>query len=132
MKKAFYILIFLTFGFRCADKKDCHLENGKYEVVYDEEFSNHSTWQFHLEEDRLTELAADPNSEFKIEWISDGQFKVQPIEKRTEPQTEIEKQLQSLGEPFYEITDCKADTVKFVLYRNADIIINSGKIIRIE
>ena len=132
MRKAIYILIFLTFGFRCADKKDCQLKNGKYEVVYDEQFNNYSPWLFQLEDQKLTELGADSNSEFQIKWISADRFILQSPEKRAEPKTEIEKQLNSLGDPFYEITKCSGDTLNFIFKRNEHITINAGKIFRKE
>lgn len=132
MRKAIYILIFLTFGFRCADKKDCQLKNGKYEVVYDKQFNNYSPWLFKLEDQKLTVLGVDSKSEFEMEWISTDRFKLRSTEKRTEPKTEIEKQLNSLEDPFYEVTKCSGDTLKFVFKRNEHITINAGKIIRRE
>lgn len=72
------------------------------------------------------------NTEYKIELLSDKTFRLISKNEKTDSISELEELLNSAGTPFYEITGCKNDTLKFIFRRNLHITISSGKIIRTE
>ncbi|MDF9795359.1 hypothetical protein OKW21_006726 [Catalinimonas alkaloidigena] len=129
MKKEYFIFVFLIFGFTCADQS-CNLKDGKYKVVYDKQFSGYAESEFVIIDQTLIELKNNQKSEYKINWIAEDQFRLDPINKETDSLTSIQEELNSLGEPYYQITGCKAGDIMFEFYRNPHILINSGKLIR--
>ncbi len=132
MKKTIYILlIFLNFGF--LGNNNCELKNGKYKVIYDTEFSEYSELELIVSDKTLTEIYSDSKkSEYKINWLTENTFRLEPTEKRKDSLTEIEKKLKTLGNPYYELTECSNDTIQFILRRNLHIMVNSGKFIRTD
>ncbi len=78
------------------------------------------------------EINAESNRKYTIETLGDNSFQLKPLEKRTDSLTEFKKMLMSNGEPFYEITDCKKDTVEFTMRVNLHVISHSGKFVRIN
>ncbi len=131
LKKTLYILIILCFGFKCADN-NCNLKNGKWKVVYDEQFSDYPKFEFELNGQDLTEINSKKNRLFKIEPIGKNSFRINSLEKQTDSLTEIQKALISHGNPYYEIIDCKKDTIEFIMRVNLHVISHSGKFVRIE
>lgn len=130
LKNGFCIILIFCFGFKCIESH-CELKNGTYKIVYDERFSDHPKLKFSIDNQVFKEL--DNNKEeYKVDWISKTKFRLNSIKKRTDSLTDIEKQLNSLGIPFYEITNCKKDTLYFTYKHNLHITINSGKIIKLK
>ena len=123
------MFVFLFFGFECADKS-CRLENERYKVVYDKQFSDWVEWELVVIDQTLIELKNSQKSEYKIDWIAENQFRLTPISKQTNSLTSIQEKLNSLGEPYYKITGCRTGNISFEFRRNAHILINSGKLIR--
>ena len=128
MNKAFYILLILCLGFKC-NQDSFVLKNGIYKVKYDEEFSDYPKFEFLIKNNILTELKPIKNTEYHIEWFSEYQFRLNQIEKQTDSLTEFEK---LLGNPYYELTKFKNDTIDFVFRLDLHGRINSGKIIRMK
>lgn len=54
------------------------------------------------------------------------------MENQTDTLSDMQKQLNSLGIPFYEIINCNRDTFRFRFMRNPHITINEGKIVKID
>ena len=52
------------------------------------------------------------------------------LEKQNDSLTELQKMLISNGKPYYEITNCKKDTIDFTMRVNLHVISHSGKFIR--
>ena len=130
LKKLIYISLIFCLGFRFADKA-CYLENGKYKVLYDKQFSNFSKFEFEVKGKTLTELNTDKKV-YSIKSLSENAFQLIPTVNQTDELTNIQKSLASLGEPFYEITNCKADTIEFIMRVNLHITSHTGKFVRIR
>lgn len=131
LKKIIYILIIFCFGFKFADI-NCDLENGKYKVVYDEQFSDYPKLEFEINEQKLTEINSDKNRSYKIEPIGENAFRLKSLKKETDSLTEFQKKLTSFGQSYYEITNCKKDTIDFIMRVNSHVISHSGKFIRLD
>ena len=131
MKKIIYILFIICFGFKSADI-NCHLKDGKYKVVYDEQFSNYPEFEFEVTGENLTEINSEQIRNYKIETIGRNSFRLKSTEKQADTLTEIQKALTSLGTPYYEIVNCKSDTIDFVMRVNLHIISHSGKFVPID
>ena len=129
MKKILYILIIFCFGFKCADK-NCGLNDGKYRVIYDEQFSNHPKFEILLDGQNLTEINSELNRKYKIENLGENSFRLKSLEKQNDSLTELQKMLISNGKPYYEITNCKKDTIDFTMRVNLHVISHSGKFVR--
>ena len=129
MKKILYILIIFCFGFKCADK-NCGLNDGKYRVIYDEQFSNHPKFEFEIDGQNLTEINSELNRKYKIENLGENSFRLKSLEKQNDSLTELQKMLISNGKPYYEITNCKKDTIDFTMRVNLHVISHSGKFVR--
>ena len=69
---------------------------------------------------------------FKIESIGENRFRLNSLEKQKDSLTEYQKALTSHGMPYYEITNCKKDTIEFIMRVNLHVISHSGKLVRIE
>jgi hypothetical protein len=131
LKKTIYILIIISFGFKCADN-NCELKNGKYKVVYDKEFSDYPKFEFEINGQNLTEINSDSNRKFTIETLGENSFRLKSLDKQTDSLSELQKALMSNGKPYYEITDCKKDTIDFTMRVNLHVISHSGKFVRIK
>jgi hypothetical protein len=131
MKKTIYILMLLCFGFKPADKT-CGLQNGKYKVVYDAEFSDHPKFEFEVNGEILTKVNSDTKRVFKLKKLYKNNFSLKPTETQTDSLTEFQKALTSHGKPYYDIVACKKDTLYFVMRVDLHIISQSGKFVRID
>jgi len=131
LKKILYILIIFCFGFKCADK-NCGLNNGKYKVIYDKQFSDFPKFEFEIVGQNLTEINSELNRRYQIESLGENSFRLKSIEKQRDSLTEFQKMLTSNGKPYYEITNCKNDTIDFTMRVNLHVISHSGKFVRIK
>jgi hypothetical protein len=111
---------------------NCSLNEGKYKVIYDKSFTDYQNWEFELKNDLFIEFSADKEIEHKLDWISANRFRIKSLEEQTDSLTDIQKQLNSLGIPFYNLSKCKADTLNFEYMHNDHITINTGKLIKTE
>ena len=121
----------ITYGFKIAEN-NCNFENGKYKVIYDKMFSEYPKFEFEVNGQNLTEINSKSNRSYKIEKIGENSFQLKPLEKKTDSLTEFQKKLTSQGQPYYEITDCKKDTLEFIMRVNLHVISHSGKFVRID
>ena len=80
----------------------------------------------------MTEINSELNRKYKIEKLGENSFKLKSIEKQTDSLTEFQKALMSHGKTYYEITNCKKDTIDFVMRVNLHVISHSGKFVRIK
>ncbi|WP_198293568.1 hypothetical protein [Algoriphagus resistens] len=131
MKKTLYILILFCFGFKCADK-NCDLNNGKYKVIYDKRYSDYPKFEFVIDGQNLTEINSELNRRYKIENLGENSFRLKSLEKQTDSLTEFQKALTSNGQAYYEIADCKKDTLEFRMRVNLHVISHSGKFVRMQ
>ncbi len=131
MKKTLYILIIFCFGFKCVDN-NCDLNNGKYKVIYDEQFSDYPKFEFEIDGQNLTEINTELSRKYQIENLGNNSFRLKLLEKQTDSLTEFQKVLMSQGKPYYEIKNCKKDTISFTMRVNLHVISHSGKFVRIE
>ncbi|WP_432670707.1 hypothetical protein [Flavobacterium sp. SM2513] len=131
MKKIIYISILICFGFKCADY-NCHLKNGKYKVIYDEQFADYPKFEFKVSGQNLTDINLETNRKYKIESIGENAFRLKSLEKETDSLTEFQKALTSHGQSYYEITNCKKDTIEFTMRVNLHVISYSGKFVRMK
>jgi hypothetical protein len=129
MKNLIYISILFLFGFHC-NEVGCKLEDGRYKVIYDDRFSDYPKFEFEVSGQNLTEINSDLKRKFKIEPINKNSFRLKSLEKQTDSLTDLEKALISHGHPYYEITDCKNDTIFFTMRVNLHVISYSGKFVR--
>ena len=112
---------------------NCQLENGQYKVVYDRQFSEYPKFEFEVHgQNYLTEINSKSNRSYKIEKIGKNSFQLISLEKQTDSLTEFQKKLTSNGEPYYEITGCKKDTIEFIMRVNLHVTSHSGKFVRID
>lgn len=107
------------------------LKNGKYEIVYDEEFSSYPNVKFIKNNGIFTYLDKD-SSEFEIQWISKSEFRLNQMIYNKDSISNLEKQMNSMGIPYFELLNKKKDTLRFVQRHNLHVVISSGKIIYIE
>lgn len=129
MKNLIYISILFLFGFHCTEY-GCNLKDGRYKVIYDEEFSDYPKFEFEVSGQNLTEINSDSKRKYKIEQIGNNAFQLKSQEKETDSLTDFQKALTSHGQPYYDITDCKKDTIYFTLRVNLHVISHSGKFVR--
>ena len=108
------------------------LKNGKYKIIYDKQFSNYPKYEFKVDGNDWFEMNTEKNQKYVIEKLDENSFRINPSEKQTDTITEIAKTLKTLGNPYYEITNCKKDTIEFILRVNLHVISYSGKFVRIK
>ncbi len=108
------------------------MNNGKYKVIYDKEFSKYPKFEFKIDGENLTEINSEFNRRYKIEKLGENSFKLIFVEKQSDSLSEFQKALISYGKPYYEITDCKKDTINFIMRVNQHVISHTGKFIRIK
>jgi len=131
MKNLIYIVILLSFGFDFPDY-ECGLEDGRYKVVYDEEFSDYPKFEFEVDGQNLIELNSDLKRKFRIEQIGNNFFRLKSMETQKDSLTKFQKALMSHGQPYYEITDCRKDTIDFTMRVNLHVRSHSGKFVRTD
>ncbi|MGM0636638.1 MAG: hypothetical protein ACQESK_11285 [Bacteroidota bacterium] len=121
----------LLVGNNCAEI-GCQLTNGKYKVIYDKQFSDYPKFEFEINGQNLTENNPEQNRNYFIENLSENTFRLKSLERQTDSLTEFQKALLSNGKPYYEITDCRNDTIEFTMRVNLHVISHSGKFVRID
>ncbi len=88
LKTTICILIFISFGFKCADN-NCDFENGKYKIVYEKEFANYPKFEFVINGQSLTEINSDSNRKYTIEKLGENSFRLKLLEKQTDSLTDF-------------------------------------------
>lgn len=124
-------MILISFAFKSTNN-NCVLENGKYKVIYDKEFTDYPKFEFVVNGQILTEINSESNRKYTIETLGENSFQLKSLEKQTDSLTKFQKALMSNGKPYYEITNCKKDTIDFTMRVNLHVISHSGKFIRIK
>lgn len=108
------------------------MTNGNYKVVYDEQFSDYPKFEFKISGQNLMEINSERNRNYIIENLGENTFRLKSMERQTDSLTEFQKALLSNGKPYYEITDCRNDTIEFTMRVNLHVISHSGKFVQIE
>ena len=129
MKNLIYLSILFFVGLNCNDF-GCNLEDGRYKVVYDDQFSDYPEFEFEVNGQNLTEISSDLKRKYRIEQIGNNAFRLKSLERQSDSLTDFQKALTSHGQPYYEITGCKRDTINFTMRVNLHVISHSGKFIR--
>ncbi len=80
----------------------------------------------------MTEINSDSNRKYTIEKLGENSFRLKLLEKQTDSLTDFQKTLMSNGKLYYEITDCRKDTIDFIMRVNLHEISYSGKFARIK
>ena len=124
-------MILTSFGFKYAENI-CELKDGKYKVIYDKQFSEYPKFEFVINGQNLTEINSNKNQNYIIENLGENTFRLKLLEKQTDSLTDLQQKLMSYANPYYEITDCKNDTIEFTMRVNLHVISHSGKFIRID
>ncbi|NCO64961.1 MAG: hypothetical protein COZ75_12180 [Flavobacteriaceae bacterium CG_4_8_14_3_um_filter_34_10] len=106
------------------------MEDGRYKVVYDDQFSDYPEFEFEVNGQNLTEISSDLKRKYRIEQIGNNAFRLKSLERQSDSLTDFQKALTSHGQPYYEITGCKRDTINFTMRVNLHVISHSGKFIR--
>ncbi len=127
----YVLLLFMLFRSQ-SENIDCEFKNGRYRVEYDKMFSNHPEFIAVIENDNFIQFTEEQEVHYKIIWLSGSSFRLEPTIARTEPFNELEKHLNSLGQPFYKIKRCRNKQIHFEYMRNLHITISTGKFIRIK
>lgn len=104
----------------------CTLKNGEYLLVYDKEYSGYDNYRFLVNDNILTYHQTEHLETKIINWKSDTTFVLDSTRPTGDSLNPIARRLNSLGIAYYEITQCKKDTLKFIFWRKPNIIINSG------
>jgi len=122
----------VIWGIPNLKEKDCELNNGKYKVVYDKQFSEYPKFEFEVHEQNLTEINSKSNRSYKIVKIGENSFRLIPLEKQTDSLTKFQKKIALNGKPYYEITGCSNNMIEFIMRVNLHVISHSGKFVRID
>lgn len=108
------------------------MNDGKYKVIYDKQFSDYPKFEFEIVGQNLTEINSELSRRYQIENLEENSFRLKSLEKQRDSLTEFQKILTSKGKPYYEITDCKNDTIDFTMRVNLHVISHSGKFVRLK
>lgn len=115
--------------------EDCKpISNGKYKVVLDEEYSKYTIHDFEITDSIYSILLNGKTYKYKLNRISNCRFNYKRFSHDTiikDSVTHIEKMINSLGEPYYELFGNNQDTINFCYRRNPHIVIYCGKLIKI-
>lgn len=132
MKFLFYFIIYFSTSHQ-ANQSICDtIKTGTYHSVYDKEFQkSYINFEFTINETfaiRKEKISVDV---YNIQRVSQCNYILRnqtPLD--TTNLNRIQKQLASLGQPFYEIQFVNSDTLKFVFRRNLHLKINSGILVK--
>jgi hypothetical protein len=119
----------LVFG---QTSEPCRLTDGTYKVTYDQEEYQKLETEFIVSGDSLTIDRADKRESFKINWLTDSSFDLETSREVRTQKTAFAKELDSLGTPFYQLTNCTDKRIRFELKRNMHITISKGTLLRIK
>ncbi len=121
-------MILVIFLSSCSEN-NCRLTDGKYNVIYDNEFSE---FQYEIASDSIREIYQDQIVLSKLERISDSEYFISDLASHLTYKDDSLKELYTYKKPFYRLTYCRNDTIGFEMIRNTHNIVNSGKLIKIE
>ena len=128
MTKILHILI-LIFLITSCSKNSCRLNDGKYKVVYDNEFS---VFYYNVESDSIEQIYDDQRHISELEWISDNEFFLDDLPSHLTYKDDLDKQVYTYDKPFFRLIKCRMDTIYFQLMRNQNSNVNSGKFIKVD
>jgi hypothetical protein len=132
MKFLFYFIIHYSASHHANHLICDTIKSGTYQSVYDKEFQK-TYINF--------ELTINDTSAIRKERLSVDVYNIQRVSQcnyilrnqtplDTTNLNHIQKQLASLGQPFYEIQFVNSDTLKFVFRQNLHLKINSGILVK--
>jgi len=115
-----------------AKSQTCELTDGHYEIVYDKQFEGYPSFEFRVDGDTIRELNNDHPGLFVYERMKTNNFQFKPLQNWKDSLTDLQKKLVGLGDPYYEVIDCKIDTITFINRINLHVTSHSGKMVRIK
>lgn len=109
------------------------MKNGKYKVIYDEQFADYTPFEFVVKGEYLTKTISSENEKYLIKKLPENSFELIPTKEPADTLTDFQKALTSHGQlPYYEIMKCKKDTLEFVARVNLYVISHSGKFVKVK
>ena len=131
MKYSILIFILVTIT-SLTDKDKCeNPKSGTYHSVFDKKFRDNYGLKELVIDDKTAVIRSNQlTNTYKIEKVSECRFRfLDTSHIDTSKMTALQRQLASLGTPYYEIDYINNDTLYFVYRHNPHIMINSGKFI---
>jgi hypothetical protein len=83
-----------------------------------------------IKKGKATTIRPNEKRTYRLKWVGENRFRFVTPGEKPDTLDVLQKQLHSLGEPYYEITGCRPDTLWFTFRRNLHIVINSGVLIK--
>ena len=125
-------LITLCIFIPCKSTDQCTLKDGIYKVVYDQPEYRKFKTKFKVDGELMTITEKDEEFRFKIRWLDESRFTLDPLEERTTQLTDFEKSMRSLGTPYYELINCYGKTIEYEHMQNLHITITTGKLVLVD
>jgi hypothetical protein len=130
MKYAFLLTPLIALSSDTSDQRCEELQTGRYNGLFDERFRQHyGRIELTIEGNNALVKFNHLTDTYKI--VSDGSCKYRFIDLSPDTSTrnEIQRELASLGTPYFQIDHRDKDTLHFIYRRNPHIMIYSGKFI---
>ena len=110
LKKLAYILLSIIVFTSCS-KDSCTLDDGKYRVIYDKEFSE---FQYEIRSDTVKEIYRDNSVISVIEWISDKEYLLSDLASYLTYKDDLNKEKYTYNTPFYRLNIAKMTQLVFI------------------
>ncbi|AUC79647.1 hypothetical protein CW736_09840 [Nonlabens sp. MB-3u-79] len=107
----------------------CQISDGKYKAIHDKEFSHYTNYQFEIKGDSI--CFESDNSSIKIDRFDSGVFVIHHPQINIDSLTEVQRYLvEDFKYSYYQIEECKGDTLKFRLGPNLHVTRTTGVLVR--
>jgi hypothetical protein len=131
VKSIIIVLLALVLSAVVHKDKCDQLTDGTYSVQYDDQYrKTHRDFKLVIKGGKAVAIRPNEKSSYGLKWVGENRFRLIKRGKKPDTLDPLQKQLRSLGEPYYEITECKPDTLWFTFYQNPHVVINSGVLIK--
>lgn len=130
MNKTGCIILLMILCISCS-KNHCRLEDGRYEVVYNQKYADYSNFEYEVNSDTIKEIRKDSYVFSVIGWISENEYHLDDLPSVLYSRDSLSGQSETKRKPFYRLSNCRKDTIDFKLI-SGDHTINDGKLIKIE
>lgn len=125
------LLFFIALCFSVlGTSQPCELSNGTYKVIFDKSFEHYPRFEFVVDGDTIRKLHG--SELFLHKKLSDNSFEFKPLSDNSDSLTVFQKRLIGIGIPFYDVVNCKKDTLRFINRINLHVISHSGMFVRIN
>ena len=129
-----FLLVVFSSTFHVNEKACDKLIQGKYIATIDKQFKDtHGSFQLTINDTTVTTKIGFLTDVYKIQKIKECNFWfTKPYTVDTSNMAELNKQISSLGQPYYDIQFINTDTLRFVYRHNPHIMINSGILVKVK